>query len=105
MDRKHGKRSLPLEEEEEEEEKPFPIYSSRSQQDMVAVISALVQVMGGKPVHQDPLLTVSTSCVVANDSNQQSQPPPRHQGMFNSLPSYAMIIYTAVCKNTYSYFI
>ncbi|RDX89871.1 Ethylene-responsive transcription factor ERF114, partial [Mucuna pruriens] len=76
VDRKHGKRSLPL--EEEEEENPFPVYSNRSQQDMSAVVSALVQVIGGNPVHQDPI-TVSHSTAVGNDSNEKSQ-PPQHQG-------------------------
>ncbi|XP_040871238.1 ethylene-responsive transcription factor ERF114 [Glycine max] len=74
LDRKHGKRPLPL----EEEEKAFPIYSSRSQQDISAVVSALVQVIGGNPEHKDPT-TASQSSVVGNDSNEQSQ-PPQHQG-------------------------
>lgn len=80
MDRKHGKRSLPLEEEEEKEEKPFPIYSNRSQQDMSAVVSALIQVIGGNPV--DPI-TLSHSTSDPNHSNQQpSHPPPPHQGIY-----------------------
>lgn len=86
MDRKHGKRSLPL-----EEEKAFPIYSSQSQQDMSAVVSALAQVIGGNPKHKDPT-TVSQLSVVGNDSNEQSQ-PPQHQSMFLPLP-YIIIIYT-----------
>ncbi|XP_020233526.1 ethylene-responsive transcription factor ERF114 [Cajanus cajan] len=44
---------------------------------MSAVVSALVQVLGGNPVHQEPL-TVSQSSVVGNQ-HQQSQ-PPQHQG-------------------------
>lgn len=87
MDRKHGKRPLPL----EEEEKAFPIYSSRSQQDISAVVSALVQVIGGNPEHKDPT-TASQSSVVGNDSNEQSQ-PPQHQGM-PFLPLPHIFIYT-----------
>ncbi|TKY60526.1 regulation of transcription [Spatholobus suberectus] len=73
MDRKHGKRSLPL--EEEAEEKAFPIYSTRSEQDVSAVVSALVQVIGGNPVHKDPV-TVSQSSAVGNEQSQL----PQHQG-------------------------
>lgn len=85
MDRKHGKRSFPYEEEaqEKEEEPLFPIYSNRSQQDVSAVVSALVQVIGGNPVHEDPL-TVSHSSSAA-ENNEQSQ-PPQDQGMCLHLP-------------------
>ncbi|XP_068466741.1 ethylene-responsive transcription factor ERF114-like, partial [Phaseolus vulgaris] len=80
VDRKHGKRPLPLEEEEEEaEEKTFPFYFSQSKQDISAVVSALVEVIGGKPQHKDPTTTVSQSSAVENISNLPSH-PPQHQG-------------------------
>ncbi|XP_052728894.1 ethylene-responsive transcription factor ERF115-like [Vigna angularis] len=81
VDRKHGKRPLPLEEEEEEEEeeeKAFPFYFSRSKQDVSAVVSALVQVIGGNPLPEDPT-TLSHSTAVQNNSNEPSH-PPQHQG-------------------------
>jgi len=83
VDRKHGKRPLPLEEEEAEEE-AFPFYCSQSKQDMSAVVSALVQVIGGNPLHKDPT-TVSQSSAVENNSNAPSR-PPQHQGMFLPVP-------------------
>ncbi|KAK7358718.1 hypothetical protein VNO77_00656 [Canavalia gladiata] len=70
-----SQRSLPLEEKEEEEE-AFPIYSTRSQQDMSEVVSALVQVIGGNPDRKDPITPSQSSAI----ENQQSQSPPLHQG-------------------------
>ncbi|KAK7399291.1 hypothetical protein VNO78_10472 [Psophocarpus tetragonolobus] len=69
-DRKHGKRAVPL-----EEEKAFPMYSYRSHQDTLAVVSALVQVIGGNPVpvHNSTALHLS------------NQPPPPLHGKYRGV--------------------
>ncbi|XP_061372335.1 ethylene-responsive transcription factor ERF114-like isoform X2 [Gastrolobium bilobum] len=76
VDPKHGKRSRPFEEaQEKEEEQPFPFYSTRSHQDTLAIVSALVQVIGGNPVHIDPITASQSSA----SENEQLQ-PPQNQG-------------------------
>jgi len=86
VDPKHGKRPLQEEEEEEEEEKKaFPFYFSRSKQDVSAVVSALVEVIGGNPPPKDPT-TLSHSTAVHSNSDEPSH-PPQLQGMFLPAPS------------------
>ncbi|XP_057419183.1 ethylene-responsive transcription factor ERF114-like [Lotus japonicus] len=80
LDRKHGKRPLPLEEAEEkleEEQVAFPIYSTRSQQDMSAVVSALVQVIGGggtDSLHNQPPIITPSEELTSDSAKEQSQP-------------------------------
>lgn len=83
MDRRHGKRPLRSDEAEEEEEKEddiFPIYSTRSQQDMSAMVLALTQVIGNAdknpPLHgfdNHPSTTTTTT----TPYHQPSQPHPQ----------------------------
>ncbi|XP_027342827.1 ethylene-responsive transcription factor ERF114-like isoform X3 [Abrus precatorius] len=40
---------------------------------MSAVVSALVQVIGGNPVHEDPVTVVSHSSVLGNEQSQPTQ--------------------------------
>ena len=74
VDRRHGKRPLPLDEsEEKKEEQIFPIYSARSQQDMSAMVSALSQVIGNNnnnpaPVHGNPLIIPQSTPEEQNQS-------------------------------------
>lgn len=79
VDRKHGKRPLPPDEEEEKEEDHiFPVYSSRSQQDMNAMVSALAQVIGNRnndpsQVHGSPASITAQSNTGLNESSQSIQ--------------------------------
>lgn len=74
------------EEEEEEQLPPFPIYSSRSQQDMSAVVSALVQVIGGSTsddsLHQDPNNTTASLQFGASQNNEVQPLPSQDQGTY-----------------------
>lgn len=73
-----------------EEEQLFPIYSSQSREDMSAVVSALVQVIGGSnPVHEEDPLTSSQSC--AAQQNQQSQPSQDQGILYMCLLIFAII--------------
>lgn len=85
MDRKPGKRSLPSNESEKKEEEAeeyhrniFPVYSTRSQQDNSAMVSALAQVIANThdqnplqvdhQLHENPVITSALNHV------EQSQP-------------------------------
>lgn len=86
VDRKHGKRPLPSNEEEEKEaDHIFPIFSSRSQQDMSAMVSALTQVISNRDqnpvqVHGNPL-NISQSSAGTTETDQSQ--PTIDQGMKN----------------------
>ena len=86
MDRKHGKRPLPPNESEKKEEEVeyhrniFPVYSSRSQQDDSAMVSALTQVIGNTTHEQNPLQVIDHQVLgnpqvfSAENPVEQSQP-------------------------------
>ncbi|KAL2478960.1 ethylene-responsive transcription factor ERF [Forsythia ovata] len=83
VDGRHGKRHLPSNESAEEEDDPFPIYSTRSQHEMSAIVSALSQVMGSTDtnlasVHGNPLALQESS-----SAGLQIQPQPIQQGNEN----------------------
>lgn len=72
------------EEKLEEEQVAFPIYSTRSQQDMSAVVSALVQVIGGggtDSLHKQPPIITPSEELTSDSAKEQSQ-PRQDQGMF-----------------------
>lgn len=75
MDRRHGKRPLPLEASEEEKEKEqeeFPAYtSSFSETDMDAMVSVLSQVISTSDDKPSP--TQSTPLVIKDEPDDQSQ--------------------------------
>ncbi|CAL0306718.1 unnamed protein product [Lupinus luteus] len=63
-----------MERGDEEKEQIFPVYSNQSQKDMSAMVSALVQVIGGTPsVHEKDSLASSIQSNIAPQI-QQSQP-------------------------------
>lgn len=92
MDPRHGKRAkrpLPSDEstekaqdDQDDHQHIFPVYSSRSQQDLSVMVSALSTVIGNKKDHSD------SSTALTDDSQQQiqDQTVEHHQGImyFNS---------------------
>lgn len=86
MDPRRGKRPVPPREmeEEKEEDYSFPIYSARSEQDRVAMVSALSQVIGSNdqnPFHIDHDISAIASSHSVMAPQQVSQPVLQDQGI------------------------
>lgn len=71
--RRHGKKTARTEEEEEDD--TFPVYSTQSQEDMNAMVSALSQVMGSDETDS----TNNHGDMSYSSSVTPNQPPPNIQ--------------------------